>query len=104
MRAHSRSSSTTDAPTSRSSPTRRTMCSRLVVLPTPPVSNLHHGQPQQEADDRREVREADEPVASVGDRWHQVFACESSHRARLVKPIITASIQYCERTASLALS
>ena len=31
-------------------------------------------------------------------------ACESSHSARLVKPTITASIQYCERTASWASS
>jgi O-succinylbenzoate synthase len=31
-----------------------------------------------------------------------VPACASSHNASVVKPTITASIQYCERTASLA--
>jgi len=40
----------------------------------------------------------------VGDYEHQTFDCESSQRARLVKPTITASIQYCERTASFASS
>ena len=34
----------------------------------------------------------------------QVFACDSSQSASVVKPTITASIQYCERTASRALS
>jgi hypothetical protein len=42
-------------------------------------------------------------------RWPAVvglagFAWDSSHRARLVKPTITPSIQYCERTASRARS
>jgi hypothetical protein len=34
----------------------------------------------------------------------QAFDCDSSQRARLVNPTMIASIQYWERTASLALS
>ena len=40
--------------------------------------------------------------ASARLRLSYVPACASSQSARLVKPTITASIQYCERTASLA--
>ena len=43
-------------------------------------------------------------MARVCDEEHQAFADDSSHSARLVKPTITASIQYCERTACFASS
>ena len=36
-----------------------------------------------------------------GQRLPHAPACASSHSARLVKPTMIASIQYCERTASL---
>jgi hypothetical protein len=39
-----------------------------------------------------------------GRRTPYAFDCDSSQRAKLVKPTITASIQYWERTASRALS
>ena len=37
-----------------------------------------------------------------GVRDYHWFAWDSSHRARLVKPTMIASIQYWERTASFA--
>src|SRR5215217_612076 len=55
---------------------------------------------QQDHDDqRRGVEDLHQPVACVGEHDAHPLDSESSQRPRLVKPIITASIQYCERTA-----
>src|SRR4051794_14723111 len=42
------------------------------------------------------------PLAAASLTFDAAPASASSHSARLVKPTITPSIQYCERTASLA--
>jgi hypothetical protein len=75
-----------------------------------PFSDLGDEEPGEEGDHRQEVGDVHEPVSGVRDvhrpRCSQAyaFAWDSSQRARLVKPTITASIQYWERTASLAWS
>src|SRR5688572_4952866 len=75
-----------------------------------PFFDLRDEEPGEERDHGQEVRGVDEPVSGVGEvhrlrcSQDQALACESSHRARLVNPTITASIQYWERTASLASS
>src|SRR4051812_8360169 len=43
-----------------------------------------------------------DPLAAASDTFDAVPASASSHSASEVKPTITPSIQYCERTASLA--
>ena len=68
------------------------------------LPDLRDAQPDQEGDHGQEVSDRGEPVAGVGDLEGHAFADDSSHSARLVKPTITASIQYCERTACLLSS
>src|SRR5215211_3244632 len=62
------------------------------------------GQPEAEADDGHEVHDRLEPVACVREGQGHAFAFERSHRASEVKPTITNSSQYCDRTASRASS
>src|SRR5918992_609023 len=75
-----------------------------------PFLDLGDDQPRQERHHGQEVGDVDQPVSDVGEvhpvRCSQAhaLACDSSHSARLVKPTITASIQYWERTARRALS
>jgi uncharacterized protein YbcI len=75
----------------------------LAVL-FPALPDLRDAQPGQEREHGHEVGDRRDPVAGVRDQEGHEFADDSSHSARLVKPTITASIQYCERTASLESS
>jgi hypothetical protein len=81
------------------------------AAPLAAAAQLGPTEPGEEAHHRREVGGVDEPVAGVREEGHcpsgyalaarYWLPWESSQSARLVKPTITASIQYCERTASL---
>src|SRR5436190_9759419 len=70
----------------------------LFLAPPPPLAEL---EPDDEQQDRAEIdRQLHQHVARVCERWDHVFTADNSHSPRLVKPTITTSIQYWERTAS----
>src|SRR3954468_5366231 len=71
----------------------------LPVLARPLVLERRDAQPEAEPDDRHQVDDRIGPVACVCDGNHQTSAWDSSHNASDVKPTITPSIQYWERTA-----
>src|SRR5918992_4227875 len=95
-------------------PARRVMRIAPVALraaaAAAPLSDLRDEKPGEERDYGQEIRGVDEPVSGVREVHRlrcsqaQALACDSSHSARLVNPTMTASIQYWERTASLARS
>ena len=70
---------------------------------TPPVAEGDGSGPEHDRRDRDDDGEGRAPVSDVRERRH-AFPCDRSQRAKLVKPIITASIQYCDRVASWGLA
>jgi len=79
----------------------------IVALLLATVLQGDEAEPQCKPEDGQERDQIHEPVAGVSDDQdphHAVFAWERSHRASVVKPTITISSQYCERTAMRGLS
>src|SRR5688572_16655548 len=74
----------------------------LPASPGAPVLDRGEGQPQGESDDRDQVDDRLQPVPGVRDHERHAFTSDRSQRASDVKPTITPSIQYCDRTACRA--
>src|SRR4051812_12471433 len=75
----------------------------LAPLPAP-VPDRRDAQPEAEPHDRDQVDDRLDPVARMCEGDGHAFACDSSQRASDVKPTITPSIQYWDRTAWRASS
>src|SRR5215216_1074413 len=85
--------------TERGRPKERSSSQLLLLAGLAAAAPLadEHGDDQR--DDRHDVQQLREPVAGVSEHGHRLPS-DSSQRPKLVKPTITASIQYCERTAN----